>query len=53
VGYYQQRLVYGGTLNRPQTSYFSRTGIFRNFGYSTPSKDDDAITWTMASTEVN
>lgn len=53
VGYYQQRLVYGGTLNRPQTSYFSRTGVFKNFGYSTPSKDDDAITWTMASTEVN
>lgn len=53
VGYYQQRKVYGGTLNRPQTSYFSRTGVFNNFGYSTPSKDDDAITWTMASTEIN
>lgn len=53
VGYYQQRKVYGGTLNRPQTSYFSRTGVFNNFGYATPSKDDDAITWTMASTEVN
>lgn len=53
VGYYQQRKVYGGTLNRPQTSYFSRTGVFNNYGYSTPVKDDDAITWTMASTEVN
>lgn len=53
VGYYQQRLVFGGTLNKPQTSYFSRTGVFHNFGYSTPSKDDDAIYWTMASTEVN
>lgn len=53
VGYYQQRKVYGGTLNKPQTSYFSRTGVFNNFGYSTPAKDDDAITWTMASTEVN
>jgi hypothetical protein len=53
VGYYQQRKVYGGTLNRPQTSYFSRTGVFNNFGFSIPSKDDDAITWTMASTEVN
>lgn len=53
VGYYQQRRVYGGTLNHPQTSYFSRVGVFNNFGYSTPSKDDDAITWTMASTEIN
>lgn len=53
VGYFQQRKVYGGTLNKPQTSYFSRTGVFNNFGYSSPSKDDDAITWNMASTEVN
>lgn len=53
VGYFQQRKVYGGTLNNPQASYFSRTGVFNNFGYSTPSKDDDAITWTMSSTEVN
>lgn len=53
VGYYQQRKVYGGSLNHQQTNYFSRTGVFNNFGYSIPAKDDDAITWTFASTEVN
>lgn len=53
VGYYQQRLVYAGTNNKPQTLWFSRPGIFNNFGYSVPIKDDDAITWTMASNEVN
>lgn len=53
VSYFQQRLVYAGTDNHPQTLWFSRTGIFTNFGYSTPIKDDDAIQWTMASTEVN
>ena len=53
VGYFQQRLVFGGTLNKPQTNWFSKTGVFNNFGYSIPSKDDDAITWTIASTEVN
>lgn len=53
VAYYQQRLVYAGTLNKPQTLWFSKTGVFTNFGYSTPQKDDDAITWTMASDEVN
>lgn len=53
VTYYQQRLAYAGTLNKPQTLWFSKTGIFTNFGYSTPQKDDDAITWTMFSTEVN
>lgn len=53
VGYYQQRLVYASTNNKPQTLWFSRPGIFNNFGYSVPIKDDDAITWTMASNEVN
>lgn len=53
VAYFQQRLAYGGTLNKPQTMWFSKTGVFTNFGYSTPQKDDDAITWTMASNEVN
>lgn len=53
VTYFQQRLVYAGTLNRPQTLWFSRTGVFTNFSFSTPLKDDDSITWTMASLEVN
>lgn len=53
VTYYQQRLTYASTINRPQTLWFSKTGIFTNFGYSTPQKDDDAITWSMFSTEVN
>lgn len=53
VGYFQQRLCYASTDNKPQTMWFSRTGVFTNFGYSFPLKDDDAITWTIASTEVN
>lgn len=53
VTYFQQRLVYAGTLAKPQTLWFSKTGIFTNFGFSIPQKDDDAITWTMASLDVN
>lgn len=53
VGYYQQRLVLGGTDFKPQTSWFSKTGVFGNFGYSTPNKDDDAIIFTQASLEIN
>lgn len=53
VNYYQQRLVYAGTINAPYTLWFSRTGVFTNFGYSFPQKDDDAITWALASNEVN
>lgn len=53
VGYYQQRLVFAGTNNGPQTVWMSKSGLFKNFGFSVPNKDDDAITFTIASREVN
>lgn len=53
VAYFQQRLCYAATDNRPQTLWFSKTAAYQNFGYSFPLKDDDAITWTLASNEVN
>lgn len=53
VGYYQQRLVFAGSNINPQTVWMSKTGLFKNFGYSIPNKDDDAITFTIASREVN
>lgn len=53
VAYYQQRMVYAGSNNKPQTLWFSRPGVFTNFGSSFPIKDDDSIIWTMASNEVN
>lgn len=52
VGYYQQRLVFAGSDLNPQTHLMSKTGNFFNFGYSTPVKDDDAITFTIASRQV-
>lgn len=53
VGYYQQRLVFAASATQPQTVWMSKTGAFHNFGYSTPTKDDDAITITIASRQVN
>lgn len=53
VGYFQQRLCYASTNNEPQTMWFSRTGVFNNFGFSFPLRDDDSIVWKMASAEVN
>lgn len=53
VSYYQQRLVFAASESKPQTIWMSRVGAFRNFGYSTPTKDDDAITLTIASRQVN
>lgn len=53
VSYYQQRLVFAASTSKPQTIWMSRVGAFHNFGYSTPTKDDDAITLTIASRQVN
>jgi len=53
VGYYQQRLCFAGSDKSPQTVWMSKTGNFRNFGYATPVKDDDSITFTIASRQVH
>jgi len=53
VGYYQQRLVFAGSNSNPQTVWTSKTGLFKNFGYSLPNKDDDAITAGLVSDKVN
>ncbi|MHC8403591.1 phage nozzle protein [Pseudomonas sp. TMB3-21] len=53
VAYYQQRLVMAASNANPQTIWMSRVGSFHNFGFSTPTKDDDAITLTIASRQVN
>lgn len=53
VGYYQQRLCFAGSNNGPQTVWMSKTGNFHNFGYATPTKDDDSVTMTIASRQVH
>ncbi len=52
-GYLQQRKCYGGSLLNPETVYGSKTGQYKNFGISSPLQDDDAITYAIASREVN
>ncbi|MGI6076169.1 MAG: hypothetical protein ACOYD9_07380 [Pyramidobacter sp.] len=53
VGFYQERLCFGGSVAEPQTVWMSRTGDYYNFGTSSPVKDDDAISATLASRQVN
>lgn len=53
VTYYQQRMVFANTPAQPQTVWMSRTGAFPDFGTSNPTVDDDAITFTIASRQVN
>ena len=49
IGFFEDRLVFAGSNAQPQTYWASKTGDYYNFGTSTPSADDDAITGTLSS----
>lgn len=53
VTYFQQRRVFAGSTLYPQTVWMSRSANYRNFDVHTPVVDDDAITATIASQQVN
>lgn len=51
--FHQERLVLASTKHSPQTLWMSQPASWHNFGASIPAKDDDAITVTLASKEIN
>ena len=53
VGYFQQRRVFGGSFTYPETLWMSQPGAFNNFNVTDPSADDNAITATLISNQVN
>ena len=53
AGYFEQRRVFGGSLNRPDTQFFSQTGNQSNMTSSQPTQADDAITATLNANQVN
>jgi len=53
TAYYGQRQWFAETTSQPQTFWCSKTGAFLNFDASLPVRPDDAITDTLASTQVN
>lgn len=53
VGFYEQRRVFGGSFDKPDTSIFSQTANFSNFNIRNPLQSDDAITATLNSNQVN
>lgn len=53
VGYYEQRLILANSTNKPQTVWTTQTGNYKNLSVSSPTKDDDAITFTIAAQQVN
>ena len=53
TGFYEDRLVFAGSKGFPQTFWTSKTGDYYNFGTSIPSADDDGITATLNSGQMN
>ena len=51
VAIFEQRICYGGTKNRPQTVWGSKTDDFEDFEIGTT--DSDAFSYTLASNEQN
>ena len=51
VSFFEQRLVFAGTLSEPQTIYFSQAGDYENMLTGTDATD--AMVYTIASNQVN
>ena len=49
---WQQRRIYASTANNTEAVYASRVGFPHNFGIRSPLQDDDAVTFTLASEEI-
>lgn len=53
VSYFQQRRVFAGTSIKPLQVWMTKTGTENNLSYSLPIKDDDRISFKLASREAS
>lgn len=53
VSYHEQRRVFAGTNNKPQTTWLTRSATESNMNRSTPGRDDDAMVVKLAAREAN
>jgi len=53
VSYFEQRRVFAGTDNAPQTIWMTRSGTESDMSYHLPIKDDDRISFKVAAREAN
>ena len=51
--YFQQRKCFAGSLNSPQTVWMTQPADYYNMDITNPSQDSDAVTFTIASQQVN
>ena len=53
VSYFEQRRVFAGTRERPQSIWMTKSGTESNMSYSLPTRDDDRIAFRVAAREAN
>jgi len=53
VTFVEQRLAFASTINEPQAVWLSQSANYENFGYSSPSKASDAVTFRIRARQVN
>lgn len=53
VSYFEQRRWFGGTLNRPQNVWGTRSGTESNLSYSIPTRDDNRVAFRIAAREAS
>lgn len=53
VCFHQQRLIFGGSSEEPQTIWASQSGDFEDMAFRTPYMPDDAFSATIAAQQVN
>jgi hypothetical protein len=53
VSYFEQRRVFAGTINAPQTMWMTRTGTESDMSYHIPLQDTDRINFRVAAREAN
>ena len=53
VSYFEQRRWFGGTLNRPNNIWATKSGTESMMAYSLPTQDDDRIAVRVAAREAN
>lgn len=49
----EQRLAFGSTENEPQGVWLSQSANYENFGYASPAKASDAVTFRIRARQVN
>ena len=53
ISYFEQRRVFAGTTNNPQTIIMTKSGTESNLSFSLPIRDDDRIKFRVAAREAN